>query len=191
MKFRAVWEDASDTSDEEEVEDNSLLDILPRKLNKGKGRQVFAEDFEDGDSLEDDQSIEVEEDNEDVLPATERRSARALVPTENGDYVHHHEAEHSNTRHTTPTKPGRGSSVNGVDVEEATPPPVPWPAQIGIEPHRVHVMQQSFFRTQGPRVTKQPEPHTKSGQFLLAGGKKRAREPSVQVPEAQHVSLYL
>jgi hypothetical protein len=190
MKFRAVWEDSSEAS-EEEVEDNSLLDIIPRRVDKGKRRQVTVEDdegsFEDGQTIEDeDEEEEEEEQSPETTPMRERRSARALVPTDHGDYVHPYEAEASNTRHTTPTGT-RAVSISGMDVEQATPEPVPWPAQLGIEPHRVHVMQQSFFHTQNTRPQKTVEPKQQPPSFLLAAGRKRTREPSVQMIDAQEV----
>jgi nuclear pore complex protein Nup98-Nup96 len=193
MKFRAVWED-SDTGDEAEVEDSSLLDILPRKVDKGKGRQIPTnEDLEDDHgSFGEGQNIELKDHAYavEITPMQERRSARALVPTENGDYVHPHEAEHS-TRRSTPTAAGhtRVGRAASMEVEEATPPPVPWPAKLGIEPHRVHVMQQSFFHTHDPRANKEhTETNLKPCTFPLANGKKRPREPSMQALETQQVS---
>lgn len=220
MKIKAVWDDSDDTSEEAEIEDNSLLDIIPaqksprrKAINKGKERQVFEplelasgteEEFEDYDGGEEDGGDR------------EMRSARALVPTDGGDYVHPHETNEmgrsfSRSRSGTATRlttPRAGSITherhthddddsseeeeNGERRESREP--VPWPAQIGIEPHRVHVMQQSFFHTKNPAKDRPPQQtQIQRTGFLLAAGQKRTREASVHTPgnQVQNVRFFI
>lgn len=237
MKFKAVWEDSSDTEEEREVEDNPLLDIIPpgantslnrstrsiggrstgrKSIGKGKGKEKRgfgghgSSDAEDGVSGYDDDEEDREDGEEDGMDVMmERRSAKALIPTSQGDYVHPHEArEGAGQGISSRGRSTRGSSPAGMDRfsgratfndshdreeededeedeedEERKKENVPWPAKIGIEPHRVHVMQQSFFHTNsGTNANANARVASSSGflQAQTSGGAttgKRAREP--------------
>lgn len=177
-KFRAVWEDSSDT------EASGSENTLPTTgVSKGKGKAraqqpQFEDELDDEDNLDyvdesirsespSDRSVTGISDHEqEKTPSQSTRpkklppSAHALVPFElNGDvddFVHPHEIQNRLRR-------GREQTISTLDEDEDLEEddddkenrtirpriPAPWPAKIpiGVEPQRVHVMQQSFFHT--------------------------------------------
>jgi len=76
-------------------------------------------------------------------------AANALVEDESGAPIFAHEMR-SRRRLREESVEADGMDVEqGEEVEEievSRRNPAPWPAQVGIEPHRMHVMQTSFFR---------------------------------------------
>ncbi|KAF8583009.1 hypothetical protein K439DRAFT_1412588 [Ramaria rubella] len=66
----------------------------------------------------------------------QRPAANALVEDEDGEYRYVHESR------------PRERAVSSDEDDEMVPgeQPAPWPSRIGVEPHKIHVMQASFFR---------------------------------------------
>ena len=67
----------------------------------------------------------------------QKPSAHALVDDADGEYRYAHESG--------PRERIVSSDEDGEESEQEEPP-VPWPSRIGMEPHKIHVMQASFFR---------------------------------------------
>ncbi|KAF8517736.1 nuclear protein 96-domain-containing protein [Hysterangium stoloniferum] len=88
---------------------------------------------------------------DELVGATRRRrlkpTATALVEGEGGETRYAHEVRPRERKTSTSDEDedeaaGRHPRRNG----NSTTAPAPWPAQIGLEPHRIHVMQTSLFR---------------------------------------------
>src|ERR1700761_1871197 len=184
-KFRAVWEDSSDTDATSDASE-SIVDLGPR-FNKGKGKALEVDDDDDLDyvpnerdesSTSDEETTPVDIDaEEENTPSKVPPSARALVPTDNGDFVHPHEAPpRSATRETSFADDSDKENRRVTLARRETP--VTWPETVGVEPHRVHVMQQSLFHTQPLQPA---EPSTqgppRSASAFLPRTRKHAPEP--------------
>lgn len=119
----------ADDSDEDEVievekpQKHSLFTEKPSRKGKEKAREVSP-------PMETDELATPQH-------RQQKPSANALVEDADGEYHYAHESR--------PRE--RVSSSDEEDEEmEQDDPPAPWPSRVGVEPHKIHVMQASFFR---------------------------------------------
>lgn len=123
----------AEDSDEDEVieipDEPSRQSFFPEKAN-GKGKKMAREVSP---------SMEIDELATPQHRRKQQPSANALVEDSDGEFRYAHESR--------PRERAASSDEDDEEsAEERVPAPPPWPSRIGMEPHKIHVMQTSFFR---------------------------------------------
>ena len=158
----------ADDSDEDEIIQShdkppkrSL--VTGKALGKGKAREVSP-------------SMDIDELATPQPQRKQQPSANALVEDPTGEYRYAHESQYR--EHVE----SEDEDDEGTE-EERVPAPEPWPSRIGMEPHKIHVMQASFFR-----VPEQEAAMREAVQKAAHGGKSK---PRLQADKLLSASLRL
>ncbi|KZT33716.1 hypothetical protein SISSUDRAFT_1122717 [Sistotremastrum suecicum HHB10207 ss-3] len=167
-KFRADWD--SDTELEVGLEET----LPPSSPPRNDSRRATVEDYSSGsdeDELQEEEFMQ-------TSPSRGPVAAQALVQDDDGEYVHAHEAGiHEPSPESWDSE--RDFDANKENERRVTTEPIPWAATVGVEPHRLHVMQQSFFHTQPQPPSTQPP-----SRYPISISKGRTPTPQNATPSA-------
>lgn len=169
-RFRAAWEDDSETDTDDGL-DEKVPESSPSRNELNRSTVEDYSSDTDEDELKEDELMQ-------TSPSRGPVAAQALVEDDDGEYVHAHEAGiHEPSPESWDSE--RDLDANKENERRVPTEPIPWAATVGVEPHRVHVMQQSFFHTQPQQPSTQPP-----SRYPISISKGRTPTPRAATPTA-------